>query len=183
MRIHRHRNRKPKIQIPEYEINEDIRAAEVRVVGDEGQALGVLKTAEAIKIAAEKELDLVEVSPKADPPVCKILDWSHFKYQKEKEVKKQRAQSKEVEVKGIRLSPRIGDHDFQVRLNRALKFMERGDKVRIEIVMRGREKAHADIARDVLGKFTDKLRETYTIRVEQPISKQGGRLITILARE
>jgi len=182
MRIHRHRVRKPKIQIPQYKINEDIRAEEVRVV-DEGQPLGVMKTAEAIKVAADKELDLVEVSPKADPPVCKILDWSHFKYQKEKEVKKQRAQSKEVEVKGIRLSPRIGEHDFQVRLNRALKFLERGDKVRIEIVMRGREKAHADVARDVLGKFTDNLRETYTIRVEQPISKQGGRLITILARE
>lgn len=183
MRIHRHRNRKPKIQIPQYKINEDIRAEEVRVIDDEAKPLGVLKTAEAIKIAAEKELDLVEVSPKADPPVCKILDWSHFKYQKEKEVKKQRAQSKEVEVKGIRLSPRIGEHDFEVRLKRALKFLERGDKVRVEIVMRGREKAHADVARDVLNKFTEKLRETYAIRVEQPISKQGGRLITILARE
>ncbi len=183
MRIHRHRNRKPKIQIPQYKINAKIQAEEVRVIDDEGQALGIIKTAEAIKIATEKELDLVEVSPKADPPVCKILDWSHFKYQKEKEVKKQRAQSKEVEVKGIRLSPRIGEHDLEVRLKRALKFLERGDKVRVEIVMRGREKAHADVARDVLNKFTEKLRETYAIRIEQPISKQGGRLITILARE
>jgi len=183
MRIHRHRNRKPKITIPQYKINDKIKAEEVRVIDENGEALGVISTSDALKRAQENELDLVEVSPKADPPVCKILDWSHFKYQKEKEVKKQRAQSKEVDVKGIRLSPRIGEHDFNVRLDRAKKFMERGDKIRIEIVMRGREKAHADVARDVVAKFTEQLKETYPLRVEQPITKQGGRLTTILARE
>jgi len=183
MRIHRHRVNKPKVVIPHYQINEKIRAEEVRVIDDTGTALGILKTKEAVKIAQEKELDLVEVSPKASPPVCKILDWGAFKYQKEKEVRKQRATSKEVEVKGIRLSPRIGQHDLEVRLGRATKFLERGDKIRIEIVMRGREKAHADIARDVVGNFIAKLREKYPIRIEQPISKQGGRLTTIIARE
>ncbi len=174
---------KTKIKIPHYQINEKIRAEEVRVIDDESTALGIMKTSEAIKIAKEKELDLVEVSPKADPPVCKILDWGQFKYQKEKEVKKQRATSKEVDIKGIRLSPRIGQHDLEVRLGRATKFLERGDKVRIEIVMRGREKAHADVARDVVSDFIAKLREKYSIRIEQPISKQGGRLTTIVARE
>ncbi len=183
MRIHRHRNRKPKIDTPQYKINNKIKAEEVRVIDENGEALGILPTREAIKKAEEHELDLVEVSPKANPPVCKILDWGQFKYQKEKEVKKQRAQSKEVDVKGIRLSPRIGEHDFNVRLERAIKFMERGDKIRVEIVMRGREKAHADVAKDVVAKFTEKLKETYSIRVEQPITKQGGRLTTILARE
>lgn len=183
MRIHRHRNRKPKINIPQYKINEKIKAEEVRVIDESGEALGILPTREAITKAQQHELDLVEVSPKANPPVCKILDWGQFKYQKEKEVKKQRAQSKEVDVKGIRLSPRIGDHDFNVRLDRALKFMERGDKVRVEIVMRGREKAHADVAKEVVAKFIAKIKETYPIRIEQPITKQGGRLTTILARE
>ena len=183
MRIHRHRLRKPKIQIPGYKVNERIRSDQVRVIGAEGEQLGVLNTKEAIKIAQGKELDLVEVSPKADPPVCKILDWGQFKYQKEKEVKKQRATSKEVDVKGIRLSPRIGQHDLEVRLKRGEKFLERGDKVRIEIVMRGREKAHADVAREVVSNFIEKLREKYPIRIEQPISKQGGRLTTIVARE
>jgi len=183
MRIHRHRIRKPKIQIPQYKVNGRIQAEQVRVIDDEGVALGIIKTKEAIKLAQDKELDLVEVSPKADPPVCKILDWSQFKYQKEKEVRKQRATSKEVEVKGIRLSPRIGQHDLNVRLDRATKFMERGDKVKIEIVMRGREKAHADVAKDVVNDFVGKLREKFAIRIEQPISKQGGRLTTIVARE
>ena len=183
MRIHRHRIRKPKIQIPGYKVNDRIKSPEVRVIGKEGEQLGVLKTEEAIKIAEKDELDLVEVSPKADPPVCKILDWGQFKYQKEKEVKKQRATSKEVDTKGIRLSPRIGQHDRDVRVSRALKFMERGDKVRIEIVMRGREKALADVAKDVVADFIERLREKYPIRVEQPITKQGGRLTTIVARE
>ena len=183
MRIHRHRIRKPKIQIPGYKVNQRIKSPQVRVIGKEGEQLGVLDTQEAIKIAQKDELDLVEVSPKADPPVCKILDWGAFKYQKEKEVRKQRATSKEVDIKGIRLSPRIGQHDFQVRLDRAVKFLDRGDKVRIEIVMRGREKAHADVAKDVVGNFIGKIREKVTVRIEQPISKQGGRLTTVIAKE
>ena len=183
MRIHRHRIRKPKIQIPGYKINERIKAPEVRVIGKDGEQLGTLPTEEAIQVAQKSELDLVEVSPKANPPVCKILDWGQFKYQKEKEVRKQRATSKEVDTKGIRLSPRIGQHDLQVRFDRAVKFLERGDKVKIEIVMRGREKAHADVAREVVTNFIEKLREKYDIRIESPISKQGGRLITVIARE
>lgn len=141
-----------------------------------------MKTAEALKLAQERGLDLIEVSPKADPPVCKLLDFGTFKYQKEKEAKKQRAASKEVEIKGIRLSFRIGDNDLQVRLKQAKKFLEKGQKLRIELILRGREKAHKGRAEDVINNFIDLLKEDYDIRVESPVKRMGGRMNTIVAR-
>jgi len=182
MRIHRHRNQKPKVSVPVFRANEAILAPEVRVVDEKGEALGILETGKAIQIAVERGLDLVEVSPKAEPPVCKILDYGHFKYQKEKEVRKQKAQSKEVDIKGIRLSIRIGEHDLEVRHQQAKKFLERGDKVKLELVMRGREKAHRDMAEAVLTKIMTLLRADYPIRVEQATTYQMGRLTTIIAR-
>lgn len=183
MRIHRHRRYKPKYKVQKYRVNEKIDVPEVRVVDDEGNALGVISTTEAITIARSKELDLVEVSPKADPPVCKILDYGAFKYQKEKEAKKQKAQSKEVDIKGIRLSVRIGDHDFNVRLKQALKFLERGDKVKIELPLRGRERAHRAVAEEVMKRFIASIRETYEIRLEQQVKFQGNRFTAIVARQ
>lgn len=182
MRIHRHRNFRPKVSVPVFRANEAITSLEVRVIDENGEALGVLQTSKAIQIAVERGLDLVEVSPKAEPPVCKILNYGHFKYQKEKEVRKQKAQSKEVNIKGIRLSLRIGDHDLEVRHQQAKKFLERGDKVKLELVMRGREKAHRDVAETVLNKIMALLRADYPIRVEQATSYQMGRMTTIIAR-
>src|SRR3990167_5579447 len=150
MRIHRHRIRRSVLDIPQYKVNQKIKALEVRLIGAEGEALGVVPTEEAIKLAEAKEMDLVEVSPKAEPPVCKILDYGQFKYQKEKEAKKRKAQSAEVELKGIRLSVRIGVGDRDVRLKQALKFLEKGDKIKVELPLRGREKAHRDVAQDVM---------------------------------
>ncbi len=181
MRIHRHRARKPKYNIPHYKINERIKAPEVRVIDGE-EALGIMPTEKAVGIAQKKEMDLVEVSPKANPPVCKILDFGQFKYQKEKEAKKQKTQSKEVELKGVRLSVRIGPGDFDVRLNQARKFLDRGDKVKIELPLRGREKAHQNVARDVMIKFLTKLQEDYSLRVEQEIKYQSGRLAMIITK-
>ncbi|HLD17666.1 MAG TPA: translation initiation factor IF-3 [Patescibacteria group bacterium] len=182
MRIHRHRVRKPKIEIPQYRFNEEIDAEHLRVVDEKGQPLGVLRTADALRLAGERELDLVEVSPKAEPPVAKFLDYGQFKYQKEKEVRKQKAQSKEVEVKGIRLSIRIGEHDFDVRYQQAKKFLERGDKLRLEIVLRGRERSHSQLAEEIMNKFVARIRQDFPIRIEQPISKQGGRMTLIVSR-
>ncbi|HBK34807.1 translation initiation factor IF-3 [Candidatus Uhrbacteria bacterium RIFOXYA2_FULL_40_9] len=182
MRIHRHRQQQPKLNIPQYRINRRIQAEQVRVIDENGAPLGILPTEEAITLAETKELDLVEVSPKAEPPVCKILDFGQFKYQKEKEAKKQKAQSKEIEIKGIRLSVRIGEHDFSVRLDQALKFLERGDKVRIELPLRGRERAHREVANQVVERFIHSIRETYPIRLEQPTTYQGGRITAIVAR-
>jgi translation initiation factor IF-3 len=182
MRIHRHRASRPKFNIPKFHINERIQAEEVRVIDHEGKMLGVLKTSEALALAQEKELDLVEVSPKADPPVCKILDFGQFKYQKVKEAKKQRAQSKEVDIKGIRLTFRIGDHDRQVRLKQAIKFLERGDKIKIELVLRGRERAHKILAKEMVREFLKDIKEVYEVRIEQDVAFQGNRVTMIVAR-
>lgn len=174
--------RKSSLQVQKYRANDRIRAEQVRVVDDQGQMLGVIQTAKAIALAQEKELDLVEVSPLADPPVCKILDYGQFKYQKEKEARKQKAQSKEVEVKVIRLSVRIGDHDLEVRQNQAGKFLDRGDKVRVELPMRGREKAHQDVAREVVERFIVGLRANYQLRVDEELKYIGGRFSTVVAK-
>ncbi len=182
MRIHRHRNRAPKFEAPTYRVNEQITNETVRVIDEEGAPLGVIKTTDALERAREAGFDLVEVSPKAEPPVCKFLEYGVFKYQKEKEARKAKAQSKEVEIKGIRLSLRIGVGDLETRKNQALGFMERGDKVKIEIVLRGREKAHVDVAKEVMTNFMESLKATYPLRIEQPFQAQAGRLTMIVAR-
>ena len=182
MRIHRHRQRKPQLNVQQYHVNETITAPEVRVIDEEGVTLGVMPTAKAIQTAHERGADLVEVFPKAEPPVCKLLDYGHFKYQKEKEARKQKAQSHEVDVKGIRLSLRIGEHDLEIRHQQAKKFLERGDKVKIEMVLRGREKGHRAVASEVVNKLVDKLRADYPLRIEQPISYMAGRMTMIIAR-
>lgn len=143
----------------------------------------VVPTHEALARAREEGLDLIEISPKANPPVCKIMDHSNFKYQKEKEAKKQRAQSKEVEVKGIRLSFRIGSSDLEVRRKQAKKFFEKGHKVKIEMQLRGREREHKKRAADIINDFIDLLREDYEIRVESPVTWQGYRFQAVIARE
>jgi translation initiation factor IF-3 len=182
MRIHRHRFRKPKFDIPEYRVNDEITAPELRVIDEAGRPLGVIKTSEALRIAVERGFDLVEVSPKAEPPVAKILDHGQFRYQKEKEARKQKTQSHEVETKGIRLSVRIGDHDLEIRRQQAKKFLERGDKIRPEIVLRGREKAHTDLAEEIIKNFIKSLEEHFPLRLEQPISKMNGRVTATIAR-
>ena len=183
MRIHRHRQNRPKIVIPDYKVNEKIASEELFVIDENDASLGVMKTEDALKIAEERELDLVEVSPKAVPPVAKLLEWKQFKYQKEKEVKKQRAQSKEVEVKGIRLSLRIAGGDKNVRLASAKKFMEKGNKVRIEIILRGREKAHSALATEIIEGFIESMRAFFPLKIEQTVKKMGGRVTAIIARE
>ena len=182
MRIHRHRMRKPKYDVPSYAINEEIKAETVRVIGGEDEPLGILKTTDAVERARVAGYDLVEVSPKAEPPVCRFIDYGAFKYQKEKEARKAKAQSKEVEVKGIRLTVRIGPHDFDVRKEQAFKFLERGDKLKLEMVLRGREKAHSDLGREVMTRFVEAVKAKYPVRIEQPFSAQGGRLTMIVAR-
>jgi len=182
MRIHRHRRRKPKYDIPDFKINKQITAPEVRLLDAEGTMRGVVSLEEALRIADEQGLDLIEVSPKAKPPVCKVLDHGSFKYQKVKEAKKQRAKSKEVDIKGIRLSFRIGTNDLEVRRKQAVKFLEKGNKVRIELILRGREKAHRDRAKELMNDFAKTLQEDFELRIEQPVKQAGGRMHMILAR-
>ncbi|KKW17379.1 MAG: Translation initiation factor IF-3 [Candidatus Magasanikbacteria bacterium GW2011_GWA2_50_22] len=178
MRISR---RKPKkIAGPIVRYNEWIRTPQVRVLDETGQHLDVMDTPKALALAREKGLDLVEINPGAQPPVVKIIAYGQFKYQKEKEMRKQKAHAKAVEVKGVRLSLRIGKHDLDVRKERAQSFMADGNRVRIEIILRGREQQHADLARKILEDFVSSLPD---IRIDQPLERQGGVLSMVVAKK
>lgn len=182
MRIHRHRARTSGLHIQKFSANEKIQSDQIRVIDENGEALGIMNRDEAVALAKSKDLDLVEVSPKANPPVCKILNFGHFKYQKEKEARKQKAQSKEVETKGLRLTSRIGEHDFDVRIQQASKFLDRGDKVNVELMLRGREKAHKDVGEEVVRRFIETIKAKYTLRVEQDVTYQGGKITAIFTK-
>ncbi len=183
MRIHYKRRFQQKPLGPLYRANRQITVPEVRVIDEENKFLGVMKTEDAVKIAESRELDLVEVSPKEDPPVCKIIDYGAFKYQKDKEKRVQKAHAKKVEVKGIRLSVKMGAHDLNVRKTQALDFLEGGDKLKIEIILRGREKAHGELATERIQQFVKELEEKYVLFIEQPVTRQGGNVSSIVGRK
>lgn len=183
MRIHYKRRIPQKAIGLQYHMNEQIHAPEVRVIDDEGKFLGVLKTSSALALAKERDFDLVEVSPKEDPPVCRFLDYGAFKYQKEKEQRQQKAHAKKVEVKGIRLSVKMGSHDLEVRRDQALGFLEEGQKLKIEIILRGREKAHGELAVQRISAFIADLSQRYTLFTEQEIKRQGGNVSAIVGRK
>jgi translation initiation factor IF-3 len=163
-----------------YPVNEKIKEPQLRVIDENSQMLGILPTAQAILMAKERDLDLVVVSPKADPPVAKFLSFSSFKYQKEKEARKQKAQQKSSEMKEIRLSPRIGRHDLEIRLKQAEKFIERGDKVVISVLLKGREKQHSDLGRQIIETFIKDLGQIIKIKFEQEIKRQGSNFSAII---
>lgn len=181
MRISR-KKRPDKPLIPRYFVNERIQAETVRVLDLEGNNIGVMPTHEAIARARELELDLVEINPKADPPVAKIMGFSQFKYQKEKEVRKQKTNAHISELKGIRLSIRIGEHDMEIRQKQAEKFLARGDKVRTEVILRGRERGKAHLAFEVITAFFTKLNQSMPIKYEQPALRQGGKVTAIIIK-
>ena len=131
-------------------------------------------------MAKEKGYDLVEISPKSTPPVAKFLNFGRFKYELRKKEQQQKAKQKKTETKGIRLSFRIGKGDLELRLRQAKKFLDQGHKVKIEMILKGREKAHFDLAREIVGRFIQNLEG---INVEQPISRQGSKLIALLAKK
>lgn len=140
--------------------------------------VGVMATAEAIALAKSEGKDLIEVSPKANPPVVKILSYDKYRYQLGKAEAAQRKKQKKIEVKGIRLSVRIGQHDLDFKANQTLKFLEKGDKVKVEMFLRGRERANIGFAFDVLKKFLEGLPADKMITEQQP--KKLGNLITAI---
>jgi len=156
---------------------------QVRLIDETGQNIGVIDTAKALAMAREKGLDLIEVSPLAKPPVAKIVDYSKLKYQEEKERRKEKAKQKKVEVKGIRLSLRISEHDKEVRIKQAEKFLNQDDKVKLEMILRGRERQHKDLARDIINKFIEAVDKTIPVSVEQSINIQGGKLSALIAKK
>lgn len=151
------------------------------VIGPEGP-LGLMPLAQALEAAVKMELDLVLVAPKSEPPVARILNYKSFKYQKEKEARKNKASAKKIEIKTIRLSSRIGQHDLDVRLRQAQKFIEKGDKVHIEIILKGRERQHGEIALEVVKDFTTQLEALIPIKIEQTPKRMGSRIDAIYAQ-
>lgn len=183
MRVSRKKFRRPQPTGVYYRCNEQIRSPEVRVIDEDGSHIGVLSKERALKMAEEKELDLVEINPKAEPPTVRIMDFGQFKYQKEKEARKLKAKQKNIEIKGIRLSIRISEHDKTVRVNQAKRFLEEGDKVKVEIVLRGRERSHPDLAKEQIESFINELEQIIKVKIEQPITKQGNAVTAIICKE
>ena len=141
-------------------MNERIRAREIRVIGDDGEQFGILTVTEALALAAEKSLDLVEISPNATPPVCKIMDYGKFKYEKTKKEKENKKKQKNVVIKEIRIKPHIDEHDKETKISQIKKFIEKEYKVKISLRLSGREKLHAESAVKILDEFADSFEET-----------------------
>ncbi|MCA9027306.1 MAG: translation initiation factor IF-3 [Planctomycetaceae bacterium] len=156
-------------------MNEQIRLSPVRVVDPEGEMLGVIPTEEALKIALEAGLDLVEVAPNERPPVCRILDYGKFKYEQKKKQAKN-AKTHQVQLKEIRLRPKTGDHDIQFKMKRARGFLEDRDKVKLNVFFRGRENAHHERGREILEGIIADLEDI--AKVEKPPGMEGGRNMT-----
>ena len=178
--------RKPKPK-PEKKIiaNQRIQADNVFLISEEGEKLGETTTREALQKAKEEEMDLVLVNPKVDPPVAKITDLGRMKYESEKKAHKQKMQQQKVETKSIRLSVRISKHDFDFRINQAKKFLEKGNKLKLDLFLKGREKQHPEKARETLQNFVSVLKEEEKLDIteEQPLTKQGGRYTIILVNK
>ena len=163
-------------------INNQINALEVRVIRDaDGAQLGILPLEKALELAREEGLDLVEIAPHAKPPVCKIMDFGKFQYQKSRLEKANKAKQKKSEMKGIRLGMRTDVHDREFKKTQAEKFLKKGAKVKIELTIRGREKAHQDLAKVNLKNFVESLSLPY--KIEQEIKRYPGGFNIIIAPE
>lgn len=166
-----------------YPYNEQIKDPEVRVIVDaDNEMLGVMPTQQALQEAQNRDLDLVLVSPKAQPPVAKIMNYGRFAYQKEKEDRKKKQQAKGGAIKVIRLSARSGQHDVDFKVKNALKFIERGDKVKFDVMLKGREKAHPEIGKEFLEKVVADIAEQTNIKLEQEVKRQGHTFTAVLGK-
>ena len=161
---------------PEHKINELIKAPTVRVVGDDFEAR-VMSISEALALAEEKEVDLVEISPNAEPPVCRLVDYNKFIYEKKKKDKEQKAKSKQSEIKEIRFTPNTDDHDFEFKLKHAIKFLQDGDKVKTFVQFKGRSILFQDRGQLLLLKFAEKLAEYGSL--ESMPKMEGRRMFAI----
>ncbi|NLZ43832.1 MAG: translation initiation factor IF-3 [Clostridia bacterium] len=160
-------------------INEAIRTREVRVVNTDGEQLGIMPIKEALRIAAEKDLDLVEVAPTAKPPVCKIMDYGKYRYEQSKREREARKRQKIVELKEIRLTPKIETHDFQVKVKAAAKFLKEGDKVKVSVRFRGREIVHAELGKTLLLQLYEAVKDQAVMEREPKI--EGKNMVMILS--
>lgn len=168
-----------KIISKDFLINEEIREKEVRLIDSDNSQLGIVSTKEALRMAEEKELDLVLIAPTAAPPVCKIMDVGKFIYEQQKKDKEAKKKQKIVDIKEVRLSPNIEDHDISIKANNARKFLLDGDKVKVTIRFRGREVEYSHLGFGILQSFSNRLDEVCII--EKPSKLEGKNMIMILA--
>ena len=162
-------------------INEQIREREVRLIGEEGEQLGVMSSREAQKLADEAGLDLVKIAPTAKPPVCKIVDYGKYRYEQARKEKEARKKQKTIEIKEIRLSPNIDTNDLNTKINAAKKFLTKGDKVKVTLRFRGREMAHMNASKHILDDFAEALTEIAV--VEKPAKVEGRSMTMVLAEK
>ena len=159
-----------------HELNEEIRDKEIRLIGSEGEQLGIMSAAQAQHIADEQGLDLVKISPQAKPPVCKLMDYGKFRFEQGKREKEAKKNQHVVEIKEIRMSPGIDVGDFNTKLKNAQKFLADGNRVKVSVRFRGREMAHTDIGKDLLVRFAEQCAEVATLDKEP---KLEGRSMSI----
>lgn len=160
-------------------VNESIRAREVRLIDANGDQLGVKSRDEALEIAATRNLDLVLVAPGAKPPVCRIMDYGKYRYEQQKKEKEARKKQRVINVKEVRLSPGIGDHDFNTKLRNARKFIENGDKVKASVRFRGRAITHKELGQEVLNRLAEEVKDIAT--VESKAKMEGRQMFMMLA--
>ena len=161
-------------------INEQIRDIEVRLIGEDGEHLGIMSAREAMKIAMEAELDLVKIAPTAKPPVCKIIDYGKYKYEQTRKEKEAKKKQRTVEIKEVRLSPNIDTNDLNTKVNNAKKFISKGNKVKVTLRFRGREMAHVQQSRHILDDFAEMLSD---IAVVEKAPKLEGRNMSMVLTE
>ena len=163
----------------DYRVNDRIETPEVRLVGEDGEMIGVVRLREALERAREAGLDLVEVSPTAKPPVCKILDYGKFKYEAQKRANAARKKQRVIEVKEIKMRPGIDDNDYNIKMKKVRHFLEEGDKVKVTMRFRGRELSHQNLAMNILTKVKDEVSDLG--KVEQFPKMEGRQMVMVMA--
>lgn len=167
--------------ISDYSINEQIRDKEVRLIGEDGEQIGIVSVREAMQMAREADLDLVKISPNAKPPVCKIIDYGKFRYEQMRKDKEAKKKQKVMETKEVRLSPNIDVNDLNTKANQARKFLNKGDKVKVSLRFRGREMAHVNVGKEILDSFYEKLSDIAV--VDKPAKLEGRSMVMFLAEK
>jgi len=163
----------------EHRINKRIRVPEIRLVGDDGEQLGIMATQQALELAQNRGLDLVEVSPTARPPVCKIMDYGKFKYQEKRKSAEAKKKQTQIELKEVKFRPKIDKHDFDVKVNRLKSFLADGNKGKVTIMFRGREIVHPEIGRDILQRVIVELGDSAAIEVAPKM--EGRQMMMIVS--
>ena len=173
----------PELEVPSISagkdmlINEEIREKEVRLIGEDGEALGMVSSNQALKMAYDRGLDLVLIAPQATPPVCRIMDYGKYRFDREKKEKEARKKQQTIELKEVQLSCRIDTHDFETKARNAVKFLQAGNKVRVVVRFKGREMAHQELGRDVLARFEEAMKPAGVVE-KRPVL--DGRIMSMI---